>query len=127
MVRSRVLLGLLLTVGSALPMLANPDTTSLQSILTNVDGITQTNYTGYNTGAFDQSTGLGTLTFTFNPGAGSYFFDVFFDHRLNLPFFNEFGTVLGSAAAGQLMKSVTHSRRTFTPMSRSGRRPGEHQ
>jgi hypothetical protein len=44
---------------------------------------------------------LGTLTFTFSPGPGTYFFDVFFDHQLNLPFFNEFGTVLGAPSAGQ--------------------------
>jgi len=81
------------------PLLA--DNTSLQSILTNVNGSTQTDYTGYNTGSWDQTTGLGTLTYTFNPGPGSYFFDVFFDHQLSLPFFNEFGTVLGAPAAGQ--------------------------
>ena len=83
MVRSKIVFGLLLTVGSALPMLANPDTTSLQSILTNVNG-THRQITQVTTLALSiRSTGLGTLTFTFNPGAGSYFFDVFFDHQLN--------------------------------------------
>jgi hypothetical protein len=77
------------------------DTISLQSILTNVNGATHSDFTGYNTGAFDQTTGLGTLTFTYSPGPGSYFFDVFLDHQLNLPFFNEFGTVNGAPAAGQ--------------------------
>ncbi len=99
MTRSTVAFGLLLTLGSLSPMLA--DTTSLQSILTNVDGTTQTDYTGYNTGGFNETTGIGTLTYTFNPGPGSSFFDVFFDHQLNLPYFNEFGTVNGSPAAGQ--------------------------
>jgi len=77
------------------------DTTSLQSILTNVNGSQTTDFTGYNTGAFNQTTGLGTLTYTYNPGPGVYFFDVFFDHELNVPFFNEFGTVNGAPAAGQ--------------------------
>jgi hypothetical protein len=98
MIRSTVVLGLLLTIASVSPMLA--DTTSLQSILTNVNGVQTTNFTGYNTGGFNQTTGIGTLTFVVN-GAGPSFFDVFFDHQLSLPFFNEFGAVLGGAAAGQ--------------------------
>jgi hypothetical protein len=99
MVRSTIVLGLLLAVGSVTTVLA--DTTSLQSILTNANGVQTTDFTGYNTGAFNTTTGLGTLTFLYNPGPGVYFFDVFFDHQLSLPFFNEFGTKLGSAAAGQ--------------------------
>jgi hypothetical protein len=77
------------------------DAPSLQSILTNVNGSVSTDYTGYNTGSFNTTTGVGTLTYTFNPGAGSYFFDVFFDHELGVPFYNEYGTVLGAPAAGQ--------------------------
>jgi hypothetical protein len=46
-------------------------------------------------------TGLGTLTYTFNPGsAGSYFVNFYFDEEASVPFFNEFGTVNGSAPAG---------------------------
>jgi PEP-CTERM motif len=93
-------LGLLGVLGICTPR-ASADTTKLQSILTNANGIQTTDFTGYNTGAFDTTTGLGTLTYTFNPGPGAYFFDVFFDHQLNLPFFNEFGTVNGAPAAGQ--------------------------
>jgi hypothetical protein len=84
------------------PLLA--DTTSLQSILINANGTQYTNENsvpGVNTGSWNGTTGLGTLTFTFSPGPGTYFFDVFFDHQLNLPFFNEFGTVLGAPSAGQ--------------------------
>jgi hypothetical protein len=100
MTRSTVAFGLLFTLSLVSPVLA--DTTSLQSILTNVNGATFTDFTGYDTGVFNTLTGIGTLTYTFNPGApGSYFFDVFFDHQLNLPFFNEYGTVLGADAAGQ--------------------------
>ena len=93
----KAVLGFLL--GSVSIMLA--DTTSLQSILTNANGTQTTDFSGYNTGGFNQTTGLGTLTFVFNPGPGTYFFDVFFDHQLNLPFFNEFGTVNGAPVAGQ--------------------------
>jgi hypothetical protein len=99
MVRSKIVLGLLLAVGSVTTVLA--DTTSLQSILTNANGAQTTDFTGYNIGGFNTVSGLGTLTFVYNPGPGVYFFDVFFDHQLSLPFFNEFGTVLGAPAAGQ--------------------------
>ena len=80
------------------------DTISLQSVLVNENGTTYTNENlvpGVNTGGWNGTTGLGTLIFTFNPGPGVYFFDVFFDHQLNLPFFNEYGTVNGAPAAGQ--------------------------
>ncbi len=46
-------------------------------------------------------TGLGTLTYTFNPGsAGSYFVNFYFDEEGSVPFFNEYGVVNGSAPAG---------------------------
>jgi hypothetical protein len=82
------------------PAFADP--TSLQSILVNENNAVQfTDFTGANTAGFNTTTGLGTLIYDYNPGPGVYFFDVFFDHSLNLPFFNEFGTVLGAPAAGQ--------------------------
>jgi hypothetical protein len=77
------------------------DTTSLQSVLINVNGTQQTTFAGMNVLGFDQTTGLGTITFTYNPGPGTYFFDVFFDHQLSLPFYNEYGVVNGAPAAGQ--------------------------
>ena len=99
---------LTLTLGLATALCAvsplSADTTSLQSILVNVNGSQYTDYSvpGVNTSAWDATTGIGTLTFTFNPGAaGSYFLDIFFDHQLNLPFYNEFGTVNGAPVAGQ--------------------------
>ena len=56
---------------------------------------------GLDTSGFDFSTGVGTLTWTFNPGvAGHYFFDAFFNHDLHAPFFNEFGAASGTPAAG---------------------------
>lgn len=56
---------------------------------------------GLDTSAFDFSTGVGTLVWTFNPGvAGNYFFDAFFNHDLHAPFFNEFGASSGTPAAG---------------------------
>jgi len=79
-------------------------TVSFQSILVNANGTQYTDQNavpGANTGGFNATTGEGTLSFLFNPGApGAYFFDVFFDHGLSLPFFNEFGTVNGVPAAG---------------------------
>jgi len=55
-----------------------------------------------NAGAFDFSTGLGTLAITVT-GAGSHYVSAFFDHELSEginTFFNEFGTVAGSPGAG---------------------------
>ena len=98
MVRSKVVFCLLLTVASVSPMMAGP---VLASILTNANGTQTTDYTGYNTASWDQTTGLGTLTYVFNGAPGGYFFDVFFDHNISLPFFNEYGAVLGVPAAGQ--------------------------
>ncbi len=52
---------------------------------------------GLDTSAFDLTTGLGTLTYTYNPGvAGPAFFDIFVDEEVGVPFFNEFGTKVGS-------------------------------
>jgi len=96
------LLGLLVLCFAAAPI-ALADSTSLQSVLFNVNGTQFTDYSavGMNVGGFDQTTGLGTITFTYNPGPGTYSVDVFFDHQLSLPFFNEYGTVNGALAAGQ--------------------------
>jgi len=84
---------------------ASADTTSLQEIHFNLNGTQFENsyaVLGLDASAFDKTTGVGTLVETFNPGvAGSYNFDAFFDHELNLPFFNEFGFVSGAPAAGQ--------------------------
>jgi hypothetical protein len=56
---------------------------------------------GLNTASFNQTTGLGSITLTFNPGPGSYSFDSYFDIEAGVPFFNEYGTVNGSPVAGQ--------------------------
>lgn len=53
--------------------------------------------------AFNDLTGLGTITATIT-GAGAHTFDAFFDHEIDEAintFFNEFGTVSGTAAVGQ--------------------------
>jgi hypothetical protein len=60
---------------------------------------------GLNSAGFDFTTGLGTLTLTYNPGvAGSYFVRSFFDHEIDEAentFFNEVGAVAGAPGAGQ--------------------------
>ena len=70
MIRSKVVLFLLLMVASVSTTLAGvllaPD-----PFLTNVNGATQPDLTGYNTAGFDTTTGLGTLTYTFNPGSNN--------------------------------------------------------
>jgi hypothetical protein len=98
------------TLGIASPAAVQADPVVLQDYLFNVNG---TGYCpdaacggsllpgGLDSSAFDFSTGLGTLVWTFSPGAaGSYFFDAFLDHDLHAPFFNEFGTVSGAPGAG---------------------------
>lgn len=56
-----------------------------------------------NHSAFDWSTGLGTITVN-GFGVGSNTFHTFFDHEIDEPdntFFNEYGDVAGTPAAGQ--------------------------
>jgi len=98
-----VALGLSFVALGAGSPIAHADSTSIQSVLFNVSGATQSDFTGVNVGGFNTTTGLGTLTYTYNPAPGTYFFDAFFDHQLNLAFFNEYGTVnnVGSLAANQ--------------------------
>ncbi|MBI1788406.1 MAG: PEP-CTERM sorting domain-containing protein [Acidobacteria bacterium] len=91
-------------VGLGLPT-AWADLTTLQEITFNVNGVT-TDFGGPVfvlpglTNGFNAN-GLGTLTFTFNPGVGgSYFFDLFVDYQLHVPFFNEYGAAIGVPSAG---------------------------
>ena len=77
----------------------------LTDYLFNVNG-TVTEYSvsvpGLNSSGFNTTTGEGTLVLTYSPGvAGSYFFDAWFDNDLSVPFFNEYGAVSGTPAAGQ--------------------------
>jgi len=75
---------------------------SLASVEFNVNGTVQYDLTGFNTSSYNSSTGIGTLTFTVDPGAaGTYYFDSFFDLEVATPFYNEYGTASGTAAAGQ--------------------------
>jgi PEP-CTERM motif len=58
---------------------------------------------GVNLGAFDTTTGLGTVTVRLQ-GAGSRYVGLFADHEIDEAintFFNEVGSVSGTAAAGQ--------------------------
>ena len=54
---------------------------------------------------FDWGTGLGAITIAYNPGAaGDYFIGSFFDHEIDNAvntYFNEYGSVAGTPAAGQ--------------------------
>lgn len=57
---------------------------------------------GLNSGSFNSTTGQGTLTITFNPGAaGNYYVGAFFFVPVSTPDFNEYGAANGSPAAGQ--------------------------
>jgi len=101
--RRLVVIGLALLCLGLLSQPAARADSSLQSVLFNVNGTTQTNsFAGFNTGSWNASTGIGTLTYVFNPGAaGTYNFTTFFDNQLATDFYNEFGSVTGSPAAGQ--------------------------
>jgi hypothetical protein len=57
---------------------------------------------GLDSSAFNATTGIGSLTLTFDPAAaGSYYIGGWFFDPVGVPFYNEFGAVNGSAAAGQ--------------------------
>jgi len=93
-----------LVMALALPSQVSAAGISLAEIVFNRNGtLYQNNYAvpGLNSAAWNTTTGLGTLTLTFNPGApGAYFFDIFMDHDLHVPIYNEFGSVLGAPSAG---------------------------
>jgi hypothetical protein len=94
-----------------------------QSVLFNVDGAQYNNYTapGMNAAGYSDSTGLGTIVFADNPGTiGSHAFTAFFDQNLNLPFFNEFGTVVGVPAAGQSWQIGDSFTSSIYPNTQSG-------
>jgi hypothetical protein len=74
----------------------------LEAVLFNINGSTQTNLAGFGTGAYDTTSGLGTLTYTFNPGAaGTYNFTSFFELEVSVQGYNEYATATGTPAAGQ--------------------------
>jgi hypothetical protein len=77
---------------------------SLQEFLFNLNGTTFHNTAvvpGLDSAGFDFTTGLGTLVLRFSPGvAGAYFFDVFFDHQVGTPFYDEYGAVSSPPGAG---------------------------
>jgi hypothetical protein len=102
----KLVLGVLVLAFSGFLILpaAFADTTSLHESLVAIDTNSYHNnfalIPGINAAGFNSATGLGTLTFTIS-GAGAHKFDAFFDSNLNVPFYNEFGTTGGVAAAGQ--------------------------
>jgi hypothetical protein len=66
---------------------------------TTLPGMNASGFDTYTSGA-DTGTGLGTLTYTFNPGvAGSYFVNLYFDYEVSTPFYNEYGQVNGTPGA----------------------------
>jgi hypothetical protein len=57
---------------------------------------------GVDLSAYNSSTGLGTITYTYNPGAaGPGYFNAFWDEEVGTPFYNEFGSASGTAASGE--------------------------
>ena len=65
-------------------------------------GATFASVPGLNASGFNTTTSLGTFTLTFDPGvAGSYYVGAWFFDPASVPFYNEYGAVNGSAAAGQ--------------------------
>lgn len=103
--RSAALLGFLLLLGAWRSSAVAGTSDILYDNLFNVNGtLTEGSFAiaGLDSSGFNTTTGEGNLTFTFNPGvAGSYYFDAWFDNDLSQPFFNEYGAVSGTPAAGQ--------------------------
>jgi hypothetical protein len=65
-------------------------------------GATLSTVPGLDASGFNSTTGIGSITITFDPGAaGSYFVGGFFFDPVGVPFYNEYGQVNGSPDAGQ--------------------------
>lgn len=57
---------------------------------------------GLNLGSYNTTTGLGTLTFTYNPGAaGNYSYVTLLDLQAGVQFFNEFANTSGTLGTGE--------------------------
>lgn len=69
---------------------------------TTLPGMNATGFSTFTSGDL-ADTGLGTLVYTFNPGAaGSYFVNFYFDEEASAPFYNEYGVLNnGPAPSGQ--------------------------
>lgn len=77
------------------------DTTSLQDMRFNVNGVSSASTpAGVNLGSFNSTTGLGTISYT-TTTAGAGYFNVWFDLGIALPFYNEFGDTSGSPTSGE--------------------------
>ena len=65
-------------------------------------GETFSSVPGLDASGFNATTSLGSFTLTFNPGVGgSYYVGAWFFDPSSVPFYNEYGAVNGSPAAGQ--------------------------
>jgi hypothetical protein len=66
------------------------------------EGDTFASVPGLDASGFNSTTGIGTITITYDPGAaGSYYVGGFFFDPVGVPFYNEYGQVNGSPDAGQ--------------------------
>lgn len=101
MKRKTLLMGAVLISAGLCTSSALADSPSLQDLWFNVNGTsTEATGTGVNLSSYNTSTGLGTITFsTTTTGAG--YFNAWFDEEVSTPFFNEFGTAVGTAATGE--------------------------
>jgi hypothetical protein len=65
-------------------------------------GATFASVPGLNVSGFNTTTGIGTITLTFDPGTGGNFYiGAWIWNPAGVPFYNEYGAVNGSAASGQ--------------------------
>jgi hypothetical protein len=89
---------LLLGMGASSALAQNE---SLQDLWFNVNGSnTELTAPGVNLSAYNSSTGLGTITFT-DLNTGSQYFNTWWQEAVSVPFYNEYGTPVGTPSAGE--------------------------
>src|ERR1039458_9550059 len=89
---------LLLGMGASSALAQNE---SLQDLWFNVNGSnTELAAPGVNLGGYNTGTGLGTITFT-DLNTGSQYFNTWWQEAVSVPFFNEYGTAVGTASSGE--------------------------
>src|SRR5215469_8980793 len=110
------LMTLILALALMSPKLSLADSI-LQQVHINIDGTTQDTLTGFTSSL--NANGLGTLTYIDN-NVGTDFLDAIFDYEVATPFYNEYGTTVGTASAGTTWSIGDWYDNSLSPTSGSG-------
>jgi hypothetical protein len=103
-IKHMLFLGALIALAGIGAQRAVADTPQLLDLWFNEDGTfvqdPGTGAPGVNEGGLNETTGLGTITFTDTTAGGGYF-NMFINEAVGTPYWNEYGTAFGSTSSGE--------------------------